>query len=227
MSLRMRGDPSAEFERRSASYAGLDAQFRDRTRFFAAAALINTVLARLFGVLLPTASARHSLYFLEEVGASLETENIAYAREMVNRESGGALDHALVCAEQGKLQNHVWVHRVQRPRQWEVIRTQLNGLLNDRLVVSVSRWCHASDKVAQALWQARDQIGRTLDFETEAHRVRIGVTLIGHIRRGETLAHHGPHCGSTPRFGLVTQGPYWKPILRAGLRGAKRICPSG
>ncbi|MDP9011523.1 MAG: hypothetical protein M3O41_02480 [Pseudomonadota bacterium] len=172
---------SAEFERRSALYARLDAQLRDRTRFFAAAALINTAFARLFG-LLSVVHAPCSFNFLNEVGAALEVDNIDYARSIANRTPGPALDHALVCAEQSQLQHHVRAHQARRPHQWEFIRHQLNGLLNQRYAASFTRWCHASEKIVRVLREVRGHVGRELEFGTEAHRVRIGLTLIEHIR---------------------------------------------
>ena len=171
----------AEFERRSALYARLDAQLRDRTRFFAAAALLNTAFARLFG-LLSVVHAPCSFSFLNEVGAALEIDNIDYARSITTRAPGPALDRALVCAEQSQLQHHVRAHQAERPHQWEFIRHQLNGLLNQRYVASMSRWCHTGEKIVRVLREVRGQVGRELEFGAEAHRVRIGLTLIEHIR---------------------------------------------
>jgi hypothetical protein len=174
-------DRPAEFQRRSALYARLDAELRDRTRFFAAAALINTAFARLFG-LLSVVHAPCSFNFLNEVGAALEVDNIDYARSITARTPGPVLDHDLVCAEQSQLQHHVRAHQAQRPHQWEFIRHQLNGLLNQRYVASFSRWCHAGEKIVRVLREVRGQVGRELEFGAEAHRVRIGLTLIEHIR---------------------------------------------
>ena len=175
--------PPAQFERRSALYARLDAQLCDRTRFFAAAALVNTVFARLSGSW-SAVHGRCSFDFLDEVGAALETYNLGCARSITLGPPGGDLDRALVCAEQRQLQHHLRVHRAQYPRQWEFIRRQLNGLLNHRYAGCLSRWCYPGEDMARVLRKVRCHVGRELDFATEAHRVRIGLMLVEQIRGG-------------------------------------------
>ena len=172
---------SAEFERRSVLYARFDAQLGDHTRFFAAAALINAVFAKLF-VWPGTRSAR-SFYFLNEVGAALEIDNLAYARKIHRRQQDEALDHALVCAEQGRLQGYVSAQQARRPQQWETIRSELNGLLNDRFAASLfSRWCESSRRLSQVLREVRGPSRLQLDFANESHRILIGLKLIENVR---------------------------------------------
>jgi hypothetical protein len=72
---------SSEFARRFVLYTRLDGRFYDRTRFFAAAAQINAVLAALLEFL-PAIRASRSFSFLNEVGAALEVDNLAYARQI-------------------------------------------------------------------------------------------------------------------------------------------------
>jgi hypothetical protein len=183
MRVPVRGHRSAEFERRSALYTRLDGQLCSHTRFFAAAALVNTALARRFEVL-PALRSPHSLYFLNEVGAALEADNLAYAREISRRTPGSILDRALVCAEQARLQWYVYAHQAQRPKQWESIRSEINRLLNERDAASYfSRWCKGSGRVTRVLREVRGHLGMELDFATESHRIRIGLGLIEHIRR--------------------------------------------
>jgi hypothetical protein len=174
---------SAEFRRRSALYGRLDSQLCDHTRFFAAAALVNCAFARLFGTLHRMGAPPCSFAFLNEAGALLERDNVDYARAIGRRTPGKALDRALVYAEQRQLQHFVRVYQTQRPRQWEFVRHQLNGLLNDRYVASLSRWCHASQRLVRVLRQVRGEAGPDLDFALESHRIRIGLALIENIRK--------------------------------------------
>jgi hypothetical protein len=179
----MRAHGTAEFERRSALYARYDAQLREHTRFFGAAAVVNSVLARLFAAL-PSIRTARCLGFLSEVGAALETDNLMYAREISRIKSGNALDHALVCAEQARLQGYVCAHQAQRPRQWESTRSELNGLLNDQFAASIfARWCEGNRGFARVLMEVRRHLGTKLDFATESHRIRIGMKLIEYVRR--------------------------------------------
>jgi hypothetical protein len=177
---------SADFKRRSALYTRLDARLGNQTRFFAAAALINAAFAQLFQVW-PAFSPARSLDFLNEAGAALEGYNRASAREIdrreINRVMAGPLDHALVHAEQRRLQRHVRAQQARCPRQWASIRGELNGLLNDRYAASFfSRWCEAGRGLSQVLREIRGASHRELDFADESHRVLIGLKLIGHVR---------------------------------------------
>jgi hypothetical protein len=174
---------SAEFARRSALYARCDARVCDHTRFFAAAATINAVLATHFEVL-PAVRASCSFNFLSEVGAALEIDNLVYARQISLRELGGSFDDALVRAEQGRLQEYVRAHPEQCPQKWQAVRSELNGLLNDRYAASfLSRWCEGSGRFFRVLQKVRAQVSMELDFADKSHRIRIGLELIEHIRR--------------------------------------------
>jgi hypothetical protein len=177
-----RGKRAAAFERRSALYARFDAHLCDHTRFFAAAALVNAALARLFGVW-PAIRSTRSFNFLNEVGASLEIANLAFAREISRRPIGGPLDDALVRAEQGRLQRYVSARQARHPQQWESIRRELNRLLNDRCAASFfSRWCEASGRFSEVLRAVRGPSRLELDFANESHRILIGLKLVEHVR---------------------------------------------
>jgi hypothetical protein len=172
----------SEFESRSALYSRLDEQFCDRTRFFAAAALINSIFARLLEFF-PAVRRSRSFTFITEVGAALEIANLQYAGE-INKQSPSrqTLDHALVCAEQRLLQFYVQAHQAQRPHHWESIRRELNALLNDRYAASLLSPSFGNRCFARVLQEVRAHMGTALDFATESHRIRIGVRLIEHIR---------------------------------------------
>jgi hypothetical protein len=183
-----------QFERRAALYSRLDIELFERTRFFAGAARINVVLARLFAALPAIRSLRRG-HFLINVGAALEIDNVAYAREINRRLPGSSLDHALVCAEQGRLQYFVHAHQAGCLRQWESIRRELNRLLNNRYPATFfSRWCKDSKSVSQVLREVREHLGTDLDFASEFHRICIGLTLIDHIRRDTLRIVRRPAC---------------------------------
>jgi hypothetical protein len=186
-----RGHRADEFQRRSVLYSRLDARLFDRTRFFAAAALINAVLAELFE-LFPVVRSPRSFTFVNEVGAALEEANLRYADEISRRtrrrqtitRCRHTLDDTLVRAEQRVLQSYVQAHQAQCPRQWESVRSELNSLLNDRHAASlISRWCSAGGRLSRVLREVRGRLGTALDFASESHRIRIGLAVIEHIRR--------------------------------------------
>ncbi len=178
----VRSHRSAVFERRSALYARLDRLLFGQTRFFAAAALVNAVFARFFGIL-PAIRAPSSFQFLNMVGTALESDNLAYARSISRSLSGGVRDYDLVCAEQSRLQCYVHMYRAQDPQQWKGIRSELNSLLNNRYQASfLSRCSFGTRELVGALGEVRKRLGRQLDFQVEAHRISIGLKLIEHIR---------------------------------------------
>jgi hypothetical protein len=124
-----------------------------------------------------------SLGFLSVVGAALEIDNLVYAQAISRQTPGATFDHALVRAEQARLQRYVRAHQTQRPQQWELIHNELNGLLNDRCAGSfLSRWHKGSGRLCRVLREVREQVRRELDFADETHRIRIGLGLIEQIR---------------------------------------------
>jgi hypothetical protein len=183
-----------EFERRAALYASLDGEICDRTRFFAAASLINSVFSRLFLFL----SARHAarcLIFLSEAGAALEIANQAFIREINRQDPATSLDHVLVCAEQDRLQQCVQAWQAMHPHEWQVVRLELNRLLNDRCAVAIfSHLGKGNGKVCGVLGEVRRQLGAKIDFAVRNHRVCIGARLIEHIRR-DAIRHREPRRG--------------------------------
>ena len=153
------------------------------TRFFAAAALVNAALAQHFGFLAAIRAPR-SLSFLNAVGTALEIDNLNFAQDLSRRHSASMLDHALVHAEQGRLQRYVCVHQSRRPQEWESIRAELNGLLNGRYAGSLlSHWCNSARRLSIVLGEVRRDVHGELDFADETHRIRIGLGLIAQIRR--------------------------------------------
>jgi hypothetical protein len=177
---------SPEFHRRSALYSDIDSGCRHQTRFFAAAALVNNVLADLFAFG-PLGQTRCSFDFLSEVGAALETANIAFAREIGCHYHAAALDRPLVCAEQARLQRHIQALRAQHPAHWDKVRRELNSLLNDR---HAACWLLRCYRKYSAFWRglrkARRLSGIELDFAIEQHRINIGLALIETVSECQT-----------------------------------------
>jgi hypothetical protein len=177
----MRGQGSEAFERRSGLYARYDAQLHRCTRFFAAAALVNASLAKLFKM--PVFRPSGCLHFLNEVGASLEIDNRKYLHELVLIMPDRHLDEALVCREQERLEYFVRLRQAWAPKQWSYIRAELNGLLNGRSTVSLlSRCSPISGRLPRMLREVRERLNCELDFADRSHRVFIGLTLIEQIR---------------------------------------------
>jgi hypothetical protein len=178
------------FNRRSALYLDLDSELRSRTRFFAAAALTNSVLADLYA-LIPHLLPRHSYHFLNELGALLEAMNVHYAREIkAGTASCRSLDYYLVSSEQRLAQTYVDAHQGLPQGNWERVRRELNALLNKHPLASfVSRWSVRGRHFYSVLKDVRRDIGVALDFADESHRVRIGLALIQHIQYQEPCRH--------------------------------------
>lgn len=176
---------TTDFERRAALYASYDAQLFEYTRFFAAASIINAVLAKLFATV-PASRSQRCFGFLTEVGAALETTNHVYAVALARSVAGSGLDRALVCAEQGQLQRYIESQQAERPHQWNATRNELNGFLNERCAgFMLSRWWTGSAPLFYILRDVRAQVGGDLDFASEFHRILIGMKIIEYIRRAD------------------------------------------
>jgi hypothetical protein len=160
-------------------YANYDAQLSAYTRFFAAAAAVNALLAKLYLVI----RSPCSFAFLTEVGAVLETHNRALVRAISGSACGRDLDEALVCAEQEHLQAFVTSQQARRPQQWAAARSEINGFLNERCAVLFFCRCWArSGSFSQVLRAVRDHLGGDIDFAMESHRISVGLKLIECIR---------------------------------------------
>jgi hypothetical protein len=182
---------SQVFEQRRRIYSQLDAQLYSRTRFFAAAALTNAVLAQLFRFL-PRRSLSSVYRLLNEGGAVLEAANVQFAHDLPRRSgSDRELDRFLVCSEQRRLQTFLDARVDNADCHWLSIRGELNRLLNGQHCASPgSRWLAQSREYGGILHNVRTRLGMPLDFAAESHRVHIGCGLIGHIRQGDTGANN-------------------------------------
>lgn len=172
-----------EFERRRRLYAHLDRDLRSKTRFFAAAGLINDVFANLFRWLPADGSAK-SFAFLSELGTSLESVNMRHAGAIrEGRLAGCSLDHSLVCLEQAEVQLHWHLWSTRSGDAWRTIREELNRLLNDHHPVSLlAPLLPCSRLLTTVVAAVRRGVGADLDFANGSHRIQIGCALIRQLR---------------------------------------------
>lgn len=185
--------PSREFHRRAHQYRLLDAHLADRTRFFAAAALTNTVLAELcvhrarcFWISKPTIGA------LLTLGGTLENLNLRRAAGLATEGSSGAgLDASFVEMEQAVVESvlRTWA-RDSAPRYRQLIAEL------DRLLRAVARGllpvqCSADVRsYMRVLRSVSVMSGRSPSFADCTDRIRIGNALIEEARRScQPLAH--------------------------------------
>jgi hypothetical protein len=173
-----------EFERRRILYAHLDRDLHSKTRFFAAAELVNEVFANLFGWL-PAEVFATSFAFLNELGASLESINLRHAGAIRHgRLTGHSLDHSLVRLEQREVQLR-WHRWSTRSGDVWGLQRELNGILNDRHPVALLAPFMPGGRVWSFVIAAvRRGLGVDLDFADESHRVQIGCALIRQLRSG-------------------------------------------
>jgi len=174
------------FDRRARNYLQLDARLATHTRFFAAAALTNSVLAELC-----THRARWmwisqtTLGTLSTLGGMLETLNLRRADSLDPRaDSGASLDASWVEMEQAYVESVLcgWA-RSCAPRCNRLIAeldrlllAVANGLLPPRCSPNVRRY----EQVLRSVTRAA---GRCPRFAICADRISIGKALIQEARR--------------------------------------------
>ena len=173
---------SQVFAQRHQIYSQLDAKLAARTRFFAAAALTNAVLAELFRFL-PGNALNDAYHLLSDAGGLLEAANVRFAHELeIDAGRERELDRSLVCREQGLLQSFLNT-RMAGTCQWWSTRAELNRLLNAQHYASVGALLLAQcRRYGEVLRGVRARLAVPLDFALESHRIQIGVGIIRHIR---------------------------------------------
>jgi hypothetical protein len=167
------------FRRRAALYAGLDARLRNKTRFFGAACLTNCVLAHLVTIDNSISSSGTCIRWLWNLGALLETINLAAAEDLkAESEVGPALDEHLISKEQAAVEKSL-----QGATADFVL--QMNRFLNH------DRWLGALHFSPEVRWYSgvlvnlREELASPLDFARQPHREAIGVSLTRALRRDE------------------------------------------
>jgi hypothetical protein len=174
------------FERRAGLYRQIDSRLRSRTRFFAAAALTNAVLAQLFRYV-PDRSLENAYRLLNEGGALLEAANLEWVRvPPEHTQVPSELDQILVRGEQRLLQSFLdtapGTHRGSRI----VITEDFNRLLNRRHWALLGAPClEHSRRFLRVLDSVRIGLGHCFDFTVESHRVELGLGIVGDVRRRE------------------------------------------
>jgi hypothetical protein len=179
------------FERRAELYRQVDSQLRSRTRFFAAAALINTVLAQLF-CYIPDRALGNAYGLLCEAGAALEAANLKWVTVLGDHTRvRSELDQILVRGEQRLLQS--FLDTAQSTHRWSTIpiSEDLNRLMNHRHWALLGAPCLGhSRRFLRILESVRASLGHCFDFTMEAHRVELGLEIVCDVRRRELRPLH-------------------------------------
>lgn len=184
----------ADFKRRARLYSELDRRLRPETRFYAAAALTNIVLAQLCihrrGCVGLSCS---TLTYLARLGGHLEQVNVGWAVEIargrypastVQEMSAGipvGLDTALVRVEQAIVERHLGeLGQADAPHHSRVVR-QIDRILNwAPHWLSFLPGAHGTQAYGQVLRRVAMDVGRSLRFAVRDDRIRIGLALIGY-----------------------------------------------
>jgi hypothetical protein len=173
-----------EFRFRVKLYSEWDKRLAPQTRFFAAAALINTALVdlcmhRAAALLL----SRATLDFLSKTGRSLESLNVALADRLHCREiRADDLDHFMVLTEQNIVERALQAVRATDSAVFSNVVTQLNRLLHLTEYGFCSRDGSGRYSYARAFASVRNELRRPLDFASKEDRVRLGRRLITDLR---------------------------------------------
>lgn len=174
------------FAYRAALYASWDAQLRDKTRFFAAAAVTNKILAAAVRIRFPRPLSRSAGEILDSLGSSLEKDNLRLAERLnAGRRTGPLLDERMVEMEQGWVDRFLQETALEAPKTMRRVTAELDALLN--LITPWSLCIFLNPAVGgylRVLRQVRRQVGPPIRFCQQAHRVRIGQRLISCIRAG-------------------------------------------
>jgi hypothetical protein len=186
------GSHHEEFDRRARNYLRLDARLASHTRFFAAAALTNNVLAELS---IQRARwmwiSQTTLSALLTLGGMLEALNLRRAQSLdAESSSGASLDSSFVEMEQAYVESVLrgWadtcVPRYNRliAELDRLLLAVANGVLPPRCSPNVRRY----EQVLRSVTRAA---GRCPSFAICADRISIGKALINEARqRGGDLA---------------------------------------
>lgn len=162
----------AKFGERARYYRALDAELGDTTRFFAAAAWINNLLAWLSALRLLSSDAE---YLLESLGSDLQRANDHVARRMRRYPTSrsAALDRALVHWEQCAVEHHLHKLEDADPSTYGRACQHLDTLLNHVILRRVPAGPWPALSIFGSLGRnARLRVGKLSDREA------IGVALI-------------------------------------------------
>lgn len=183
------------FERRARLYRQYDDILRHHTRFFAAAALINSLLHGLNRPAARWAVKRSALRYLHDTGAYLESLNVmqalhlrsqASAAQPVGAFSAELLDERMVRFEQSAVQRRLEAWALDAPRTHGRVLDHLDNLLNTPLARCMPRTIgRGALPVLHLMSRVREQVGGNLQFARQLHREAIGLALIAAVRSSE------------------------------------------
>jgi hypothetical protein len=199
-------ETSETFAARVALYGDWDRRMRARTRFFAAAALINAALLELCShhLLLGTAYAS-GIDFLARLGGYLQAFNIAIANGIERgRWDGVCPDRSLVTLEQAAAEKVLKQFSRYDERAHRRVIRQIDRLLYCLGHARSSGLVGCSPSVAllrQGVRIARSRAGSGVSFAAMRDRVAIGEALIRLLRNSE-LECGQPLRGAFPAGGL-------------------------
>jgi hypothetical protein len=171
------------FAHRARVYHELDVQLQSRTRFFAAAALINSVLADLFRFI-RVQSLQEAYGLLSDAGAVLETANVVWARELAqSARVDPEADQNFVRREQRLLQSFIESTDSANGCSRALVRADLNRLLNGRHWSLIGAPCIGqSRRFVRILTSVRSGLGSHFDFNLESHRIELGLAIVRDVR---------------------------------------------
>ena len=179
------------FQTRAALYGRLDAQLRQKTRFFGAAALTNRVLACLTTVRAALCS-QATCDWLCSIGGCLEARNVGLAKQIGHRQlAGPTLDRELVAVEQSVVEAVLGGAR----RVDAAALAEINALLNHWYRAALI--CPRADLrgYARVLATVRRELASPIDFGQQRHRETIGLALIAALRQRESNQVIRPDAG--------------------------------
>lgn len=179
------------FQHRARLYGALDSRLRSKTRFFGAACVTNRVLGLLASV--GSATVHGDLCacadWLSDLGASLETVNCAIADAVCSgRLTGLALDKRIVSLEQWVVEQSLEGARSSRTAVYFEVLPALDALLNQQGWLSILHFSSTVRWYRRVLSQVRDELRSPIEFARQAHREKIGLALIGALRREQDLS---------------------------------------
>jgi len=183
-----------EFRFRVQLYSQWDRKLASQTRFFGAAALINTALADLCTH--PIAAlllSRSTMDFLSKTGRSLESLNVTLADRIHNSAiRADDLDHFMVLTEQNIVERALQSVRATDATRFSTVVTQINRLLQLTKHLGCSQSIRTGTLLrdrgvpqyayAPVLASVSHELRRPVDFASKEDRIRLGRQLINHLR---------------------------------------------
>jgi hypothetical protein len=186
--------PHEQFDRRACTYQRLDERLGARTRFFAAAALTNRVLAELC---VHRARwlwiSRESIVALAALGAILEQFNLQRAQDIRHKmQSSTELDFSFVQMEQALVETVLLRWARSDISRYQRLIAELDRVLCAAAASLPIRGSLSVRRYARVLRLLTGTSGRCLSFGSRSDRISIGQALIEEARK--TRLPTGRYC---------------------------------